>query len=165
LEGARSLEGIYRREGRLDGFSDETNLMRRGRIGLAAGLAAVLMTTVLNLIGRAIGLLPEAMDLKHMAEFVADPRSALLWGIVIHLISGCIVGMVYTLLMKSYTPKSGVLFMLALWLVMMLVASPLADRGFFALAEGPALPISTFILHVVFGALIGAIARKMSLRY
>ena len=139
--------------------------MNRIRIGLSAGFITVAITTVLNLATRALGVLPEAMDLKYMAEFMIDPlqrpAAALALGIVVHLIAGSVIGMAYALIVKSLTALSGVLFMLPLWFGMMLVALPLTHRGLFGLSLGPSLAIATFILHVVFGALIGTIAGKM----
>jgi hypothetical protein len=80
------------------------------------------------------------------------------------VIAGGILGIIYALLVRSHTPRTGVLFMLALWLVFMLVLSPLMHRGFFGLALGLALPIWTFVLHVTFGGVMGLVAQKISIR-
>ena len=43
------------------------------RAGLVSGLIAVLITSATNIAGRLIGLLPDAMDIKYMAELVVNP--------------------------------------------------------------------------------------------
>ncbi len=140
--------------------------MHRMKTGLIAGLITAVMTTGLNLISRAIGLLPESMDLRHLAEWLIDPfrhpAGALILGSVLHVIAGGIIGLVYALLVKSFTPLSGVRFMLSFWLLLMLVVLPLAHRGFWGIALGLGLPISTLVLHIVFGLFMGAIAKKLS---
>jgi hypothetical protein len=142
--------------------------MRRILTGLRAGLIAAIITTIINLAGRAAGVLSEAMDLKLMAEFAIDPAAhpagALALGSVIHIIAGGVVGSIYAFLVRSYTAKSGLFFMLAFWLVMMLVVSPLAQRGLFGIKLGLAFPIATLILHVVFGAVMGSLAQRASRR-
>jgi Family of unknown function (DUF6789) len=142
--------------------------MYRIRIGLMAGLIAVVTTTLVNLLSRAIGLLPESMDLRHLAEFLLDtldnPAGALILGIVIHVIGGGLVGMIYALLVRSYTPQSGVLFMVAFWLLMMLAVTLLLPQGFFGLGFGLIFPIATFALNVIFGEVMGLSAGKMNVR-
>jgi drug/metabolite transporter (DMT)-like permease len=138
--------------------------MERWKIGLFAGLLAVLFTTVVNILGRRVGLLPEPMDMKYMAEFLIDPAqfpaAAFALGIIVHLVSGGIIGIVYVYLIKSWTPITGMLFMVADWLVMMLVLFPLTGRGFFGSNIGPVMAVATFILNLLYGAAIGWLAGR-----
>ncbi len=136
------------------------------RIGLIAGLIAVLITTAVNIASRVMGWFPEGMDMKNMAEFFVnparDPTTAFVLGTILHILSGGGYGVVYALLIKSFSPIGGVLFMLANWLLMMLVLFPVTNRGFFGLNQGSMMPVATFILNVLYGIVFGALARRMS---
>lgn len=137
----------------------------RIRIGAIAGFIVVVGTTLLNLLGRAIGWLPESMDLRHMAELFIDPMihpsGALISGIVVHIVGGTIVGMVYAYVMKSISVRSGILFMLSFWLFMMVVGMPISGRGLFGLNDGFIMPVATFSLNLIFGAALGLAAKKL----
>src|SRR3990172_13402367 len=104
------------------------------KIGLIAGLIAVTLTTALNVIGCLVGLLPEPMDMKYMAELFVDPViypfASFVLGLVIHVLSGGVIGIVYALLIRRRTVITGMLFMVLNWLVMMLALFPLTGRGF-----------------------------------
>jgi len=43
------------------------------RAGLLSGLIAVLVTSAVNLICRLVGVLPDQLDIKHLAELFIDP--------------------------------------------------------------------------------------------
>lgn len=139
--------------------------VQRVKIGLIAGLIAVAFTTAVNVISRALGLLPEALDMKYMAEVfidpARDPASAFVLGVLIHIASGTLIGIAYALLVRSFTPVSGMIFMVATWLLMMLVLFPLTHRGFFGLSQGPVMPVATFVLNMVYGSAIGLMAGRM----
>jgi hypothetical protein len=140
--------------------------MERIRIGLIAGFAGVVISTLTNILCRAIGLFPEAMDLKYMAEVfidpARDPATAFAAGIVIHLVLGTLIGGLYGLLIKSFSPLTGVLFMIGNWLLMMLVLFPLTQRGFFGLNEGIIMPVATLSLNLLYGVIIGVLTRRLS---
>lgn len=51
----------------------------------------------------------------------------------------------------------GMLLSIAPWLIMMVVMMPMAGAGFFGLALGMAAPVVTLVLHLVFGAELGAV--------
>ena len=139
--------------------------MSRIKTGFVAGLITVTTTTLLNLVCRAIGLLGENMDLKRLGSFLIDPvrnpAVALLLGLVIHVAAGTVLGTLYAVLVRSYRVVTGMLFMLAFWLLVMLVVAPLMKQGILGLQQGLSLPIATFALHMVFGAILGWIAGKM----
>jgi hypothetical protein len=140
--------------------------MERIRIGLSAGFAGVVISTLTNILCRAIGLFPEAMDLKYMAEVfidpARDPATAFAAGIVIHIVLGTLIGGLYGLLIKSFSPLTGVLFMIGNWLLMMLVLFPLTQRGFFGLNQGVIMPVATLGLNLLYGVIIGVLTRRLS---
>lgn len=135
------------------------------KIGALTGFIVVIFTTIINLTGRFIGLLPEAMDLKDLAGFFIDKEiyaiGALILGIIIHIIFGVITSMAYLLIVKIVSPASGIIFMLIIWFFNMLVGMPLSGRGWFGLNDGFVIPISTFILHFIFGLCMGYIAKRL----
>ena len=141
--------------------------MERIRPGLIAGFIGVSISTLTNIICRVLGLFPEAMDLKYMAEVIIDPARdpvpAFLLGIVIHLALGTGIGVVYMLLVKSHTPLTGALFMVINWLLMMVILFPLTHRGFFGLADGAIMPIATLALNLEYGLIIGPLVQRFSL--
>lgn len=138
----------------------------RVRIGAIAGFMVVTGTTLLNLLGRYLDVLPESMDLRHMVELFIDPihnpLGALIFGILMHLIEGTVIGIAYVYLIKSPGLMSGVLFMLSIWLFLMLVGMPISGRGLFGLSEGFIMPAATLSLHLIFGAAMGLVSRKLS---
>ena len=140
--------------------------MERIRPGLIAGFIGVSISTLTNVVCRVLGLFPEAMDLKYMAEVFVDPARdpvpAFLLGIVIHLALGTGVGVVYVLLVKPHTVLTGVVFMAINWLLMMVILFPLTHRGFFGLAAGTIMPIATLVLNLEYGVIVGPLAQRFS---
>jgi hypothetical protein len=49
----------------------------------------------------------------------------------------------------------GIAFAIAAWLLMMVVFMPVAGARIFGAALGPEAAISTFVLHLLFGAVLG----------
>lgn len=136
----------------------------RIRAGSVAGLGVVVLTTGLNLVGRRRRILSRAMDLREMAPFVdasRHPDRSLAAGVVVHLVSGIAEGGLYGLVVKRYTARSGMEFMAVTWLVTMLVVMPLTGKGKFGLRSGANVPIATFVLHMIFGAAIGEVTKRV----
>ena len=135
------------------------------RVGLVSGLIAVLITSAINIVCRLIGLLPEQLDMKYMAIVFVNPLTAPItafWlGLVIHILIGVIAGAAFEVLVKQSTPLKGVIFsLLAVWLGMVLVVFPIAGFGFFGLNVGAVMPVATFLLNVVYGSAVGALAQR-----
>lgn len=131
----------------------------RVRTGATAGFGTILITTLINLAGRSAGILSPAMDLREMSALFVDrsrhPRAALAAGIVVHILSGITEGGLYGVAVGRFSVRSGIAFMAGMWLVMMLVAFPLMGKGWFGLQGGVNVPAATFVLHIVFGMLLG----------
>ena len=51
----------------------------------------------------------------------------------------------------------GIVFGVGAWLLMMIVVMPMAGAGLFGMNLGIMAPIMTFILHVIYGAVLGAV--------
>jgi hypothetical protein len=139
--------------------------MTNVRAGLLSGLIAVLVTSAVNIVCRLLSLLPDAMDMKYMAELIIDPAQspvpAFWFGLVLHIIGGTLIGLIFVLLIKQPTPLKGIGFsLLTVWLSMMLLVFPLRGRGFFGMNIGIVMPISTFLLNVIYGLIVGAVAQR-----
>lgn len=55
----------------------------------------------------------------------------------------------------------GVILSLIGWLIMMIVVMPIAGAGLFALSLGIGATIMTLLLHIVFGAVLGAVFKAI----
>jgi hypothetical protein len=78
-------------------------------------------------------------------------------GIVIHLITSLVFGLVYPLLARvlEFDPRSGLsiaIYFFVLWLTMLLVALPVAGQGLAGKKSGRSVWIEQLFLHAVFGA-------------
>ena len=70
------------------------------------------------------------------------------------------LGVIYTSIRKILPGPAvvkGLIFGVLAWLVMMIVFMPVAGHGFFGLSLGIAAPVATFMQHLVFGAVLGAV--------
>ncbi len=140
--------------------------MSRIRAGLIAGLIAVLATSALNIVCRLVGLFPDGLDLKYMAEWLINPASAPIQafaiGLVIHLIGGVLIGAIFVPLIQRPTPLNGIAFtLIVVWLPLMLVILPLTGRGGFGLNVGLVMPIGALILSIFYGLIVGRIAQRL----
>lgn len=131
------------------------------RAGLRAGFVTALCTTIFLFIGASAGFLPAGMNLGGMALYidpVAHPVLAQAVGAVNHVAAGSAIGFVYGWLVPRFSILTGVAFLMISWFSLMLIALPGIGQGLFGLRDGPTLAIWTFVLHVIFGAVMGRLA-------
>lgn len=126
--------------------------------GLVAGFAATVVLSILMVIKSMIGLLP-AMNV--VAMLGAMSGTGLIGGWVIHFLIGTVVwGVLFALLVERIPGDStwlkGILFGVGAWVLMMVLVLPMAGAGLFGLNLGIMAPIMTLILHVIYGAVLGA---------
>lgn len=84
-------------------------------------------------------------------------------GMVAHLFIGLIVfPLIYTFFCYRLLPgppaSRGMLYGLGLWLVAATVVMPMAGAGFFMSAAGPEGAMASLLGHVIYGAVLGAVA-------
>ena len=108
----------------------------------------------------AMGIMPQ-LDLQRMIAGVMGMPDALAVGWAVHSFIGVVIyGAVLAMLDERLPGESrvwhGVLIATVGWLVMMLVLMPMAGAGFFGLGLGISAPIMTLMLHLIFGAVLGA---------
>lgn len=138
--------------------------MNRYTSGLVAGLIATVVLSVLMLIKSAAGMLPGVNAIAMLANLGNQylglaPSPGLGW--TLHFLIGTVL---WGLLFAAIRPAlpgggdigRGIVFSIGAWVLMMLIPMPLAGAGWFGLKIGIAAPIATLVLHIIFGAVLGA---------
>jgi len=135
--------------------------------GLTAGFVATVVLSLLMMAKQAMGLMPDLDLVAIVAGMVArltggKPDPIVGW--VMHFFIGTVMwGIAYAIL-QSKLPGGpvarGMIFGIGAWLLMMVLAMPLAGAGFFGLALGMGAPVATLMLHLVFGATLGVVYAK-----
>lgn len=133
---------------------DETPAVGRG---IVAGFVATVVLSVLMMMKHAMGLMPELDPVGMISQMVGVPS---LVGWVMHFTIGAMWGIAFAVTGRMFPGAfwlKGMLFSAVPWLIMMIVMMPLAGAGFFGLDLGMVAPIMTLMLHLVFGAVLGAV--------
>jgi len=135
--------------------------MKRAMIGrgIAAGFVATFVLSVIMLMKRSMGLMPE-LDPVAMISAMAGASSPVV-GWIGHFVIGSIFWGGGFAIVSPYLPGPyrlrGTIFALGAWLMMMMVVMPMAGAGWFGLGLGIMAPVVTLALHVVFGLVLGTI--------
>lgn len=126
--------------------------------GVTAGLVATVALSLLMVMKSAMGLMPK-LDVISMLSGMMGSDLAMGW--IAHLMIGVIFGGLFSLVASSLPGGSlwlkGVVFAIGAWVLMMVAVMPMAGAGLFGMKLGMAAPIMTFMLHVVFGAVLGSV--------
>ncbi|MBU2764396.1 DUF1440 domain-containing protein [Acidithiobacillus caldus] len=133
--------------------------------GLIAGLAATIVLSALMIVKGMMGVMPAlnviAMLTTMANQYMGTPLTPLV-GWILHFTIGTIAwGILFALFADrlpgtSYVVK-GMVFGTLAWLAMMVMIMPLAGAGFFGLGLGLIAPVTTWMLHLVFGAVLGGV--------
>ena len=132
---------------------------------LVAGLCATIVQTLMFYFVAPM-MTGSVMDIAHeLGAIVGMPWVA---GMVAHLGLGIVVfPLVYVAVLRRWLPGPpavrGLIWGLLLWLIAMLVFSPMIGRGLFM--GGPPPAMASLIAHAVYGGLLGAIAGAPARRY
>ncbi|MBC6982296.1 DUF6789 family protein [Caulobacter sp. 17J80-11] len=127
--------------------------------GVAAGFVATLALSALMILKDLLGLFPKVDLIALLSGFIHAPAAV---GWVVHLFIGSVIwgGLFGLLALKipgATAITKGVLFAVALWLVMQLIVLPLTPAGFFGIGFGFWAPVVNLALHVVYGAVLGSV--------
>lgn len=128
--------------------------------GMLAGFVATIVVSALMLTKSAMGLIPELNIILMLTDLVGLRTPAAGW--LVHFAIGTVMwGGLFAwfnprLPGKSYVMR-GIAFAFSVWLLMMLVFMPIAGAGLFATRLGIMAPTMTLMLHLIFGAVLGAI--------
>jgi hypothetical protein len=130
--------------------------------GLLAGLIAGIIMIVVSEIGYRLKLIKGNLviiDGSFAWRMIAGKNNAggiIILGIIIHLITSLIFGLVYALLTRIVKFESRsvmpiAIYIFLLWLAMLFVALPIAGQGLFGKKVGNSVWIEQLFLHAVFG--------------
>ena len=80
-------------------------------------------------------------------------------GLVLHLVNGGVLALIYAMFVASRLPgpdvARGVVYGIALWLIMMVLIFPLLGDGLFGSRTAPGTVPSSLVVHLLYGAVIG----------
>ena len=127
---------------------------------VVAGLIATIVLSLLFVIKDAMGIMPQLDLPKMIAGMMGMPDTPMV-GWAVHFFIGVVVYGAALALLDEHLPGDskmghGVLLATVGWLMMMVGLMPMAGAGFFGLNLGISAPIMTLILHLIFGAILGA---------
>lgn len=125
--------------------------------GMMAGLIATLVLSALMVVKAMMGVMP-GLDLPAMMASMMGMPGTPIVGWLAHFMIGIVLFGVAIVLSTPLLPgvrpiARGVIVGLSGWLVMMLM--PMAGVGMFGMHFGIMAPMMTFVLHLIFGAVLG----------
>jgi len=130
--------------------------------GLVAGLIAGILMGIATVIGDRLGLLKAnlvivdgsfALRLMNRSENNVAIYSL---GIVIHLVSSAVFGVIYVILAKLFGFDTRlmlviIVYVFVLWIAMLLVALPVAGQGIMGKKISGVVWVEQLVLHTIFG--------------
>lgn len=132
--------------------------------GIAAGFIATLVLSMMMVAKSMLGLMPDLnviSMLSHMAHEKMSMPASPITGWLLHFMIGTVAwgpafAALYTLIPGGKAWQKGILFGIGAWVLMMVGPMPMAGAGLFGLHLGVAAPVMTLMLHILFGAVLGA---------
>jgi hypothetical protein len=127
--------------------------------GLAAGFVGTVVTSALMFAKTMMGLMPDFNVIKILSSQLGRPDQPVI-GWAAHFLVGTVLwgglfGMLVNYLPGNHTVR-GTLFGIIAWLLMMVVFFPYVGAGFFGGQINMMVPVVSLLLHVIFGAVMGA---------
>ena len=127
--------------------------------GVVAGVVATAVLSALMMLKGMMGMMPD-LDVIGMLSGMMGTKAAMGW--IAHFMIGAVYGLIFAGVFGTVDTGGAVLRGIGLgivgWLVMMIVLMPMAGGGLFGLSmpSGMMVPVATLMLHVIFGAVLGA---------
>lgn len=128
--------------------------------GFLAGFAATIVLSIFMMMKEMMGMMPDMNVIAMLTKMSGASTPAMGW--LMHFMIGTVVwGGLFALLQDripgSNTVIRGIVFGIAAWLLMMVIVMPMAGAGMFGMNFGKAAPVMTLMLHMIFGATLGAV--------
>ncbi len=125
--------------------------------GMVAGFAATLALSAIMVMKSIMGLMPELDVIAMLSGMMGTSATG---GWIAHFVIGTVLFGIGFALMFHRIPGDnpvikGILFATGAWLVMMIAVMPMAGAGMFGLSLGIMAPVMTFMLHLIYGAVLG----------
>lgn len=133
--------------------------MQNIKAGLLAGFVATVVLSAIMMAKTMMGVMPE-LDVVAMLSTMMGASASMGW--VGHFVIGTLAwgggfAVLYGVIPGSGAIVKGILFGIAAWVGMMVVVMPMAGAGLFGMGFGIMAPMMTLALHIVFGAVLGAV--------
>ena len=129
--------------------------------GVIAGLVATIVLSTMMIVKGKMGVMPELNIISMLAGMMG--ASAIV-GWLMHFMVGLGYGVAFSqingLLPGNYIVK-GIIIGILGWFVMMLMLMPMMGAGIFAMNMGMMAPVMTLVLHIIFGAVLGLVYKKL----
>jgi hypothetical protein len=128
--------------------------------GMVAGFVATVVLSILMVMKSMMGLMPEFDIVAMLTGMMAAPSPIAGW--LVHFAIGAILwGGLFAWLDPHLPGNShwlkGIFFGIGAWILMMVLLMPMAGAGFFGINFGAMAPFMTFVLHIIFGAVLGGV--------
>ena len=133
--------------------------------GILAGFAATLALTLLMMMKKMTGAMPELDPINMLATMVSEKMGVpknLIFGWVMHFMMGAVLwGGLFAIFHKLLPTENpilkGMIFSVVPWFLMMTGAMPMSGAGLFGTNISIVVPFMTFAFHMVFGATLGKV--------
>jgi hypothetical protein len=133
---------------------------------VAGGVATAVLSALMLLIG-ATGFEPQLELTRVLLTLLDEPAKQYALGWTLHIVIGSLgLGALFAYIeprlgADTHT-KSGILFGVSTWLVVMLVFMPAAGDGYFGFQISHLAPIVMLLQQVLYGAVLGWVYGKLS---
>lgn len=129
--------------------------------GLIAGFVGSAVLAVIFIMKGMIGMAPEMNTIAMLSHMMKMPMAM---GWVAHFAIGTIAwGGIFAVANSIIPGKTqvgkGIVLGIAAWLMMMIVVMPMAGAGLFGLKFGMMGAVLPLVLHIIFGAVLGFVAK------
>lgn len=126
--------------------------------GMVGGFVATVVLSAIMIAKNMIGLMPQ-LDVIAMLSNMLGVGTGGAW--LVHFFIGTILwGGLFALIDPQLPAQShwakGTWFGAGAWLLMMIIVMPMAGAGFFGMDIDIMAPVMTLLLHLIFGAVMGA---------
>lgn len=131
---------------------------------MIAGFVATVVLSVLMLMKSMMGVMP-GLDVIRMLTGMAHDMMGLpanpAVGWMLHFLIGTVLwgigfALFYKVLPGGSAVVKGIGFGVLAWVLMMLIPMPMAGAGLFGMKMGMMAPVMTLVLHLIWGAALGA---------
>ena len=126
--------------------------------GVVAGIAGTAALSVLMVMKNLMGVMPQ-LDVIGMLGGMMQVPPAVAW--LIHFMIGAVWGLLFAVLYRHIPGGSaivkGMVLLTGAWLLMMVMVMPMAGAGLFGMKLGMMAPLMTWVLHLVFGVVMGLV--------
>ncbi len=135
---------------------------------MIAGFTATAVLSLLMMMKGAMGVMPQ-LDvitmLSGMARSMIGMGGAGIGWLMHFLIGTVLWGVLFALLYDrlpgSHAIAKGMSFGVLAWVLMMILAMPMAGAGLFGVGLGMMAPVMTLILHLIWGSVLGFVFSRL----